>query len=136
MKSEKGSHDQGNGYAGMWEKGMRKYVPFFLTRCGSFMAILALPAATGCGPTISLDANTNPSFDRCESLAEEAISLSQQLVEIADETGEVDIELSCRFLEVEIDLLDEFCIGESTLPEGVSRETILLQQEEFNCPVE
>lgn len=115
---------------------MLKFAPFFLTRYGSLMAILALPAATGCGPTVSIEANTNPSFDRCESLAEEAISLSQQLVDIADETGGVDTELACRLLQVEIDLLDEFCIGESDLPEGVNRDTILLQQEEFNCPVE
>lgn len=115
---------------------MHKFVPFFLTHYGFFVAILALPTATGCGPTISIEANTNPSFDRCESLAEEAISLSQRLIDIADETGEVDTELTCRLLQIEIDLLDEFCIGESNLPEGVDRDTILLQQEEFNCPVE
>lgn len=115
---------------------MRKFVPLFLTRYVSLVAILAVPAATGCGPTISIEATTNPSFDRCESLAEEAISLTQQLVDIADETGGIDTELACRLLQVEIDLLDEFCIGESDLPEGVNRDTILLQQEDFNCPVE
>ena len=47
---------------------MLKFAPFFLTRYGSLMAILVLPAATGCGPTVSLEPNTTPAVDRFESL--------------------------------------------------------------------
>ena len=69
-------------------------------------------------------------------LAEEIIVLTQQLIEIADETGEIDADLTCRLTKDELRLLDAACITEADLPEGVDRESLSLQQTEFNCPTE
>ena len=98
--------------------------------------IAAAIAVSGCGPTISLNASTNSSSDECVSLAEETIVLTQQLIDIADETGEIDADLTCRLTENELRLLDGACITEADLPEGVDRESLLLQQAEFNCLAE
>lgn len=103
---------------------------------GRVLVIAAALAVPGCGPTISLHANTISSSDECVVLAEEIIVLTQQLIEIADETGEIDADLTCRLTEDELRLLDGACITEADLPEGVDRESLLLQQTEFNCPTE
>ncbi|MCH9033021.1 MAG: hypothetical protein IID42_00775 [Planctomycetes bacterium] len=103
---------------------------------GRVLVIAAALAVSGCGPTISLNASTNSSSDECVSLAEETIVLTQQLIDIADETGEIDADLTCRVTENELRLLDGACITEADLPEGVDRETLILQQTEFNCPTQ
>lgn len=69
-------------------------------------------------------------------LAEETIDLTQQLVDLAEQTGEINADLICRLTENELRLLDGACITEADLPEGVDRESLLLQQMEFNCPTE
>ena len=53
-----------------------------------------------------------------------------------NETGEIDADLTCLLTENELRLLDRACLTEADLPEGVDRESLLLQQMEFNCPVE
>ena len=103
---------------------------------GRVLVIAAALAVSGCGPTISLNASTNSSSDECVSLAEETIVLTQQLLDHAEETGEIDADLTCRLTENELKLLDRACIAEANLPEGVDRESLLLQQTEFNCPTE
>lgn len=102
---------------------------------GPVLVIAAALAVSGCGPTISLNANTISSSDECVLLAEEIIDLTQQLIEIADETGEIDADLTCRLTENELRLLDAACT-EAVFPPGVDRESLLLQQAEFNCLAE
>lgn len=102
---------------------------------GRVLVIAAALAVSGCGPTISLNANTSSSSDGCVSLAEETIVLTQQLIDIADQTGEIDADLTCRVTENELRLLDGACT-QAILPPGVDRESLLLQQAEFNCLAE
>ena len=103
---------------------------------GRVLVIAAALAVAGCGPTISLNASTSSASDECVTLAEETIELTQQLIDTANETGEIDPDLTCRLTENELLLLDGACITEADLPEGVDRESLLRQQMEFNCPVE
>lgn len=103
---------------------------------GRFLVIAAALAVAGCGPTISLNASASSTSDECVTLAEETIALTQQLVDAVNETGEIDLDLTCLLTKNELQLLDQECITEADLPEGVDRESLLLQQMEFNCPVE
>ena len=102
---------------------------------GSILAIAALPTMTGCGPTINLNAPTNLPVDECVSLAEEIIDFTQQLIDLANETGEIDADLTCRLTESQLRLMDRAC-PEAIFPEGVDRDSLLSLQAEFNCPAE
>ena len=105
--------------------------------CGGPILVIAVAlTVSGCGPTISLNASTSFSSDECVLLAEEIIDLTQQLIAVTDETGEIDADLTCRVTESELRLLDGACITEADLPEGVDRESLVLQQAEFSCLAE
>ncbi len=105
--------------------------------CGTpILVIVASLTVSGCGPTINLNATGNLTEDACAWLAEETIDLTQQLIALTNETGEVDADLTCRVTENELRLLDGACITKADLPEGVDRDSLLTQQAEFNCLAE
>jgi hypothetical protein len=99
----------------------------------SALIVISVAATAGCDPTISLNATTGANEDPCVTLAEETIAISQQLLEDADVTGEIDNTLACQFLANEIQLVDDGCIDEADLPDGVNRESLVLEQQDFNC---
>lgn len=107
-------------------------------RClGTAMLLIGI-ASTGCGTGSVVDGTDDDPPDQedvCIQLAEETVLIAQQLVDIAEETGDINVELACRFLANEIELLDEGCITEADLPEGTSRASLLTEQEDLNCPV-
>jgi|GEM_PF-3537493 len=98
-------------------------------------AVTIITGSAGCSPNINLVAgNGGSGDDACVTLAEETIALSQQIVDIEAATGQIDNDVACRFIANEIQLVDDGCIAESDLPEGVDRESLILQQQqEFNC---
>ena len=106
--------------------------------CPGTVILLIGIAAAGCGTGSAVDATGGvppAQDDVCIQLAEETVLIAQQLVDIAEETGEIDVELACRFLANEIELLNEGCITEADLPEGTSRASLLAEQEDLDCSV-
>lgn len=113
---------------------MQSNLPHRYTNLSIFAALSIVAGGAGCGPNISLMASTGMGDDPCVTLAEETIALSRQLLDNETATGQIDNDLACRILANEIQLVDDGCIAESDLPDGVDRDSLVLQQEqEFNC---
>lgn len=114
---------------------MRVFARYEVSGGGPILAIAASLALSGCGPTISLNAPTNLPVDECALLAEEIIGLTQQLIQLRDETGEIDADLTCRLTDAQLRLLGLAC-PEAVFPAGLDRDSLLSLQAEFNCPAE
>ncbi|MCH8147129.1 MAG: hypothetical protein IH987_03935 [Planctomycetes bacterium] len=114
---------------------MRVLARYEVSCGGPILAIAASLALSGCGPAINLNTTTNLPADECPLLAEEIIGLTQQLIQLSDETGEIDVDFTCRLTAAQLRLLDLACPG-AVFPVGVDRDSLLSLQAEFNCPAE